>query len=87
MLERQETETDEVIETAIKAAVTPADAPGALLTGWALVCEWIDPEDGGRWLQVETADGVTNWLARGMLDEGMAMLRRGLEIGAEDDDD
>ncbi len=37
----------------------------AILTGWALVAEWIDHE-GERWLSKAHAASTTQWAARGM---------------------
>jgi hypothetical protein len=42
----------------------------ALLTGWALVAEWIDPE-GERWLSKAHASSTTSWGAKGMYHEAL----------------
>lgn len=38
---------------------------GALLTGWALVAEWMDPE-GERWLSKAHSPSTSHWAANGM---------------------
>ena len=40
----------------------------AVLTGWALVAEWID-HDGERWLSQGRAASTPQWTARGMFHE------------------
>jgi len=49
-----------------------AHPPGmdALLTGWAVVTEWMSP-DGTRWLAKAFSDGTTPWTATGMFYEAM----------------
>lgn len=45
-----------------------ANAPhglDAILTGWALVTEWMD-HDGERWLSKAHAAATTSWAADGM---------------------
>jgi hypothetical protein len=37
----------------------------AILTGWALVAEWID-HDGDRWLSQANCVSTAHWTARGM---------------------
>lgn len=43
-------------------------ADGAVLTGWVLIAEWMDPE-GERWLVRGHAAGKTRWEAVGMAHE------------------
>lgn len=51
---------------AITAAVQEqAPTEGAVLTGWALMCEWMTP-DGQRVLSRIRPAYVTEWLADGM---------------------
>lgn len=40
-------------------------AEGALLTGWAIVTEWMAP-DGERWLSKAHAASSAEWHAQGM---------------------
>ena len=57
---------------AIHAAIQE-NAPrgeGAILTGWALVAEWID-RDGERWLSRAHAPSTASWAARGMHHEAI----------------
>jgi hypothetical protein len=42
----------------------------AVLTGWALVAEWMD-EDGDRWITKTHAAAVTHWTANGMYHEAL----------------
>ena len=42
----------------------------ALLTGWALVCEWID-HGGKRWLTKAFAPSTSQWAAEGMWFEAL----------------
>jgi hypothetical protein len=42
----------------------------AILTGWALVCEWID-HDGERWLSKAHAASTAQWAANGMWHEAI----------------
>lgn len=44
--------------------------PGAVLTGWALVMEWMD-SDGERWLSRVHAPSKTPWEVRGMWHEAL----------------
>jgi hypothetical protein len=37
----------------------------AILTGWVMVAEWMDPE-GDRWLSRAHAASTTSWAANGM---------------------
>lgn len=57
---------------AIHAAVQQHAPKGedSLLTGWALVTEWVD-HDGERWLSKACSAGTTAWAARGMLHEAL----------------
>jgi hypothetical protein len=57
---------------AIHAAIQ-ANAPrgeDAVLTGWALVAEWMD-HDGERWLTKSHAPTVAQWAASGMHHEAL----------------
>ena len=42
----------------------------ALLTGWALVAEWVD-DDGERWLSKAHAAGTSAWTAKGMYHDAL----------------
>lgn len=42
----------------------------ALLTGWALVAEWVD-HDGERWLSRAHAESTSTWAAKGMHHEAL----------------
>jgi hypothetical protein len=42
----------------------------AILVGWSLVAEWVDPA-GGRWLTREQAESTTQWAAKGMHHEAL----------------
>jgi hypothetical protein len=42
----------------------------AVLTGWAVVAEWMD-EDGERWLSRAHAASTTIWSANGMHHEAL----------------
>ena len=39
---------------------------GALLTGWALVCEWMDA-DGDVWMSSHADSGTPPWRAFGLM--------------------
>jgi hypothetical protein len=51
---------------AIHDAIAASGPPGAVLTGWALVAEWMDDE-GNRLLGKARAAETTPWNAKGML--------------------
>lgn len=42
----------------------------AILTGWAVVAEWVD-HDGERWLSKASAASTTAWAANGMHHEAI----------------
>jgi hypothetical protein len=42
--------------------------PGAVLTGWVVVAEWMDV-DGEQWLSTARCASTTNWAGNGMLHE------------------
>lgn len=60
---------EDVITTAIQATGN-AIADGALLTGYILVAEWVDP-DGQRWLSRGASTGTTSWQRAGWLHEAL----------------
>ena len=55
----------DAIHEAIQSAGPEFDEGHAVLTGWALVAEWMD-ETGERWLSRTHAQGTAHWEARGM---------------------
>jgi hypothetical protein len=42
----------------------------AILTGWALVAEWMD-DSGDRWLSKMNAESTPQWTVNGMWHEAM----------------
>lgn len=51
--------------------IGPADIDGAtVLTGWVLVCEWMD-ESGNKWLSKAHSASVTAWAAAGLHHEAL----------------
>lgn len=59
------------IHEAIQAAGPEFDdGSRAVLTGWALVSEWMD-ENGERWLSKAHAAGTAQWGANGMHHEAI----------------
>ena len=60
----------EAIHAAIQASGPEFDHGHAVLTGWALVAEWMD-EDGERWLSEAHAPATTSWAAGGMYHEAL----------------
>lgn len=60
----------EAIADAIQRHGRMGREDGALLTGWALVCEWIAP-DGERWLSKAHGEQTTSWTADGMHHEAL----------------
>lgn len=60
----------DAIHDAIQANARLGKEDGAILTGWALVTEWMDPQ-GGRWLSKGHSAGTTKWAANGMLHEAL----------------
>lgn len=58
----------EAIHQAIQRAM-PEETPGAVLTGWTVVAEWMDPKDARKWLsRMDGPEGaMTNWKRKGML--------------------
>jgi hypothetical protein len=55
----------EALHRAIQASAPEFDTGHAVLTGWALVAEWMD-EAGERWLSKAYAPGTAVWEAKGM---------------------
>jgi hypothetical protein len=55
------------LEVTIQSRAGELDQPGALLTGFILVCEWADPEKDGRELTQHVSESLTPWTANGML--------------------
>lgn len=60
----------EAVHAAIQAAGPEFDDGHAVLTGWAVVAEWMD-EKGERWLSKSHAAGTANWSANGMMHEAL----------------
>jgi hypothetical protein len=62
-----------VIRDAI-AASADGECAQALLLGFVVVAEWMDP-DGGRWLSRESGSGsgddLPKWICRGYLNEAL----------------
>lgn len=51
--------------------IGPADiTKRAVLTGWAIVCDWMD-EDGERWLSKAHSATVPAWVAQGYYHEAL----------------
>lgn len=50
----------------------PADMEGkaAVLTGWAIICDWMD-EDGERWLSKAHSANIPGWIASGYHHEAL----------------
>jgi hypothetical protein len=67
-----ETEVLRDLESAIQERAEGLDQPGALLTGFVLVCEWADPEKDGRELTEHVSESLTPWSANGMLNHALA---------------
>jgi hypothetical protein len=55
----------DALHAAIQASGPEFDNGHAVLTGWALVAEWMD-EEGERWLSKAHAAGTAEWAAKGM---------------------
>jgi hypothetical protein len=47
-----------------------ASRPGALLTGWAVVTQWVDP-DGETWLARGHSATIPYWGAKGLWHEAL----------------
>ena len=65
--------TYEEISNAIGDAIqrhSPDGTEGAVLTGWTLVAEWMDP-DGDRWLSKIHPPHLTSWQSNGMHHEAL----------------
>jgi hypothetical protein len=60
----------DAIHDAIQASGPEFDDGHAVLTGWALVSEWMD-EKGERWLSKSHAAGTAAWSANGMIHEAL----------------
>jgi hypothetical protein len=50
--------------------IGPSDRPGALLTGWALVTQWVDT-DGETYLARVHSETIPTWTANGMWHEAL----------------
>lgn len=60
----------EAIHGAIQQHGRMGTEDGAVLTGWALVAEWMDA-DGERWLSKAHAPHTSSWTAKGMHHEAL----------------
>jgi len=60
----------EAIHDAIQQHARIAREEGAILTGWVVVAEWMDPA-GERWLSKAHAASTTSWAAKGMHHEAL----------------
>lgn len=60
----------DAIHDAIQANARLGKEDGAILTGWVLVAEWMDPQ-GERWLSRGHAASTTQWSANGMSHEAL----------------
>lgn len=67
MIDQSDPARDAIHEAIQKHAPRGQDA---LLTGWALVAEWVD-HDGDRWLSKAHAAPTTLWAANGMMHEAI----------------
>jgi hypothetical protein len=66
------TDTDaelEALHSAIQANGDPS-LPGALLSHWIIIAEWVDDE-GEPWLSRRSSENMTTWLRRGMLHDAL----------------
>ncbi len=52
--------------------VGPISTPdrAAVLTGWAVVTEWMD-ESGEKWIAKTSSDSITSWQAGGLYHEAL----------------
>lgn len=57
----------DVIDEAIQSSST---VPGAMLTGWVVISEWMDAS-GQRWLSKGHAASKAPWEANGMMHEAL----------------
>ncbi len=62
--------TRDKLHEAIQEAGPEITRPGSLLTGWVLICEWMDDE-GERWLSKGHCASTAPWQAEGMLHRGL----------------
>lgn len=59
------------VRSAIQQNPPPSFATkGALVTGWSLVAEWMDP-DGEKWLSRLDSEDLTSWAREGMFFEAL----------------
>lgn len=59
----------DAIEHLLQADET--EYPGALVTGWVVVYELVDPADGEKVLRLREAPNLTAWTRAGMLHTAM----------------
>lgn len=60
----------DAIHAALQANGSYKVDEGALLTGWALVTEWMDT-DGEKWLSRVHSATIPAWVAKGMWHEAL----------------
>jgi hypothetical protein len=60
----------EVIDAALGSTGPKALHGEAMLTGWVVVCEWMDPQ-GERWLSKFASEGSTQWQIQGFMHHGL----------------
>lgn len=54
---------------AVIGANPPDGVPGALLNGWVVIAEWVDPDDGQMWLTRMVDSKAPSWRTKGLLFE------------------
>ena len=55
------------LHEAIQRDAAPSDEPGAVLTGWVLIAEFLDTE-GAKWLAMRSGpEELTAWAREGFL--------------------
>lgn len=69
MAEQPEEKRD-ALHAAIQQAGPEFDSGHAVLTGWAMVAEWMD-EQGERWLSRAHAAGMTSWAVKSLHHEAL----------------
>lgn len=72
------------LEYALKTSLVPK---GAVLSGWVVVLEYLDPEGegGGMMLATDNSEGMTPWLRSGMLNHALSI--EGWDDKEEEGDD
>lgn len=70
MIDESDEKRDRIHEVLQEVGPANMGDRAAVLTGWAIVTEWMD-QDGGRWLTKAHSASIPGWTASGLHHEAL----------------